>query len=51
MPHPKHSRNMLDIVPIHSPRTSYKQIKSTDSKMISDITLNFDKQTIQLLKQ
>ena len=43
-------RNMMDIQPIYSPRTSYKQIKSNDDKMIADMTLNFDKITIQLLK-
>jgi hypothetical protein len=43
-------RNMMDIQPLYSPRTSYKQIKSNDDKMIADMTLNFDKVTIQLLK-
>lgn len=44
-------RNMMDIYPIYSPRTSYKRIKSNDDKMIADMTLNFDKLTIQLLKE
>jgi hypothetical protein len=47
---PRRLRNMMDIQPIYSPRTSYKQIKSNDDKMIADMTLNFDKLTIQLLK-
>lgn len=44
-------KNLSEIVPIYSPRTSYKKIKSTDEKMIADMTLNFDKLTINLLKQ
>jgi hypothetical protein len=47
----RHMRNMMDIYPIYSPRTSYKQIKTNDDKMIADMTLNFDKLTIQLLKE
>lgn len=44
-------RNAADIVPIYSPRTSYKRIKATDEKMMADMTLNFDKLTINLLKE
>lgn len=40
----------MDILPIYSPRTSYKKIKNNDDKMIADMTLNFDKVTITLLK-
>ncbi len=47
----RHARNMMEIYPIYSPRTSYKHIKETDDKMIADMTLNFDKITIQLLKE
>ena len=43
-------KNLSDIVPIYSPRTTYKKIKSTDEKMIADMTLNFVKLTINLLK-
>lgn len=43
-------RNMSEIVPIYSPRSTYKKIKTTDEKMIADMTLNFDKLTINLLK-
>lgn len=46
----RHLRSMMDIHPIYSPRTSYKLIKSRDDKMIADMTLNFDKLTIKLLK-
>lgn len=44
------TKNLLDIVPIYSPRTTYSQIKANDDKMISDMTLNFDKTTIGLLR-
>lgn len=44
-------KNMSEIVPIYSPRTAYKKIKATDEKMIADMTLNFDKLTINLLKE
>lgn len=47
----KKTKNLLDIVPIYSPRTTCNQIKINDEKMISDITLNFDKTTIGLLKE
>lgn len=44
------NRNMYEVMPIYSPRTSYKKIKTRDDKMIADMTLNFDKLTINLLK-
>lgn len=45
------SKNPLNIHPIYSPRTTYKRIKEQDEKMISDMTLNFDKLTINMLKE
>lgn len=45
------TKNPLNIHPIYSPRTSYKKIKEQDEKMIADMTLNFDKLTISMLKQ
>jgi len=45
------NRNVMDILPIYSPRSSYKKIKNNDDKMIADMTLNFDKLTITLLKE
>lgn len=44
-------KNMSEIVPVYSPRSTYKKIKASDEKMIADMTLNFDKMTINLLKQ
>lgn len=43
-------KNMSEIVPVYSPRSTYKKIKASDEKMIADMTLNFDKMTINLLK-
>jgi hypothetical protein len=43
------NKNLLDIVPIYSPRTTYYHIKINDEKMMADMTLNFDKITIGLL--
>lgn len=45
------SKNPLNIHPIFSPRTSYKRIKEHDERMIADMTLNFDKLTINMLKE
>jgi len=45
------SKNPLNIHPIYSPRTTYKKIKEQDEKMIADMTLNFDKLTINMLKE
>ena len=45
------SKNPLNIHPIYSPRTTYKRIKEQDERMISDMTLNFDKLTINMLKE
>jgi hypothetical protein len=45
------TKNPLNIHPIYSPRTSYKKIKEQDEKMITDMTLNFDKITISMLKE
>jgi hypothetical protein len=47
----KKAKNLLDIVPIYSPRTTFNHIKNNDEKMISDITLNFDKTAIGLLRE
>jgi len=44
-------KNMSEIVPVYSPRSTYKKIKASDEKMIADMTLNFDKMTINLLKE
>jgi len=44
------TKNPINIHSIYSPRTSYKKIKEHDEKMIADMTLNFDKLTINLLK-
>ena len=44
------TKNPLNIQPIYSPRTSYKRIKEQDERMIADMTLNFDKLTINLLR-
>ena len=46
----RNNRNLNEVNPIYSPRTSYKKIKTRDEKMIADMTLNFDKLTINLLK-
>lgn len=45
------NKNPLNIHPIYSPRTSYKRIKEKDERMIADITLNFDKLTINMIKE
>jgi hypothetical protein len=45
------TKNPLNIQAIYSPRTSYKRIKEHDEKMIADMTLNFDKLTINMLKE
>lgn len=45
------TKNPVNIHPIYSPRTCYKKIKEHDEKMIADMTLNFDKLTINLLKE
>ena len=45
------SKNPLNIHPIYSPRTTYKRIKEQDERMIADMTLNFDKLTINMLKE
>ena len=47
----KKRSNISEVVPIYSPRSTYKRIKTTDEKMIADMTLNFDKLTINLLKE
>lgn len=44
------TKNPTNIHPIYSPRTSYKRIKEQDERMIADMTLNFDKLTINLLR-
>ena len=44
-------KNPLNIHPLYSPRTSYKRIKEHDERMIADMTLNFDKLTINMLKE
>lgn len=44
------NKNPMNINPIYSPRTSYKRIKERDERMIADMTLNFDKLTINMLK-
>lgn len=38
------------LLPIYSPRTAYKKILESDDRLLSDITLNFDKFTINLMK-
>jgi hypothetical protein len=38
------------VQPIYSPRTTYKLIQDNDKKLLADLTLNFDKFTIDLLK-
>lgn len=45
------SKNPINIHPIYSPRTTYKRIKEQDERMIADMTLNFDKLTINMLKE
>jgi len=45
------NKNLLDIVPIYSPRTACNKNKINDERMIADMTLNFDKITISLLKE
>ena len=37
--------------PIYSPRTAYLQIRKSDQDLLADMTLNFDKFTINLLKR
>lgn len=44
------NKNLLDIIPLYSPRTTCSRMKINDERMIADITLNFDKITISLLK-
>jgi hypothetical protein len=44
------NKNLLDIIPLYSPRTTCNRMKINDERMIADITLNFDKITISLLK-
>ncbi len=43
--------NNTQLTPIYSPRSAYKRIKGFDERMIADMTLNFDKNTISLLKE
>ena len=45
------TKNTLAVQGIYSPRSSYKRIKEQDEKMIADMTLNFDKLTINLLRE
>ena len=45
------TKNTLSVQGIYSPRSSYKRIKEQDEKMIADMTLNFDKLTINLLRE
>jgi hypothetical protein len=43
--------NKLDhTIPIYSPRTTYKNIRSNDEHLLADLTLNFDPFTINVLK-
>lgn len=37
--------------PIYSPRTAYNQIRVSDEDLLADMTLNFDRFTINLLKR
>jgi hypothetical protein len=45
------NKNLLDIIPLYSPRTTCNRMKLNDDRMIADMTLNFDKITISLLKE
>lgn len=38
------------VVPLYSPRTTYKQILQNDENLLADLTLNFDPFTINVLK-
>jgi hypothetical protein len=39
------------LVPLYSPRTSYKTILESDERLLSDISLNFDKYIIGIMKK
>lgn len=39
------------LLPLYSPRTTYKTIIESDERLLSDISLNFDKCVIGVIKK
>jgi hypothetical protein len=39
------------LIPLYTPRTSYKAIIESDERLLSDISLNFDKYMIGIMKK